>query len=146
MNPQDAFYQTVHDHPGSAESLAPRMGMSAAVLRNKANPNNEYNKPTLGDVDKAMALTGDYRVLDALAANHGGIFVRMDKCEATTGVGLLGQITHVWSVEGDVGRCIEEMLDDGRIEPHELERVKEAVYHLQQSLAELVQSFEGAAR
>ncbi|WP_341772648.1 phage regulatory CII family protein, partial [Burkholderia pseudomallei] len=40
MNIIDAAYAVVHDYPGGSESLAPRLGMSAAVLRNKVNPNN----------------------------------------------------------------------------------------------------------
>ena len=37
MNVKDATHATVHDYPGGAESLAPRMGIkSPQVLRNKA--------------------------------------------------------------------------------------------------------------
>jgi hypothetical protein len=72
MNHLDAFHQTVHSAPGGCESLAPRMGMSAPILRNKANPNCITNKPTLDEADRLMALTGDYSVLHALAQNHGG--------------------------------------------------------------------------
>ncbi len=146
MNPQDAFYQTVHDAPGGAEALAPRMGMSAAVLRNKANPHHEYNKPSLGDVDKAMALTGDYRVLDALASNHGGLFVRLNETPPDSKLGILKLVTHVCSKEGDVARCVDEMLADGRIERHEVEKVKDAVYQLQTSLTQMVRELEGVAQ
>ncbi len=36
MTPQDAFHATCHAYPGGCESLAPRLGMTPAVLRNKA--------------------------------------------------------------------------------------------------------------
>lgn len=58
MTPQDAFYQTVHAYPGGCESLGPRLGTSAAVLRAKANPNSDRNHPTLADIDKVMGLRG----------------------------------------------------------------------------------------
>jgi hypothetical protein len=78
MSLQDAFYRTVHDYPGAAASLAPRMNMSAQVLRNKANPNNLCNIPSLADADSVMALTGDHRILHALALNHGHVCYRVD--------------------------------------------------------------------
>uniref|UniRef100_UPI00353016D5 phage regulatory CII family protein n=1 Tax=Achromobacter sp. GbtcB20 TaxID=2824765 RepID=UPI00353016D5 len=54
MNHLDAFHQTVHGAPGGCEAIAPRMGMSAAILRNKANPNSTTNKPTLDEADRLM--------------------------------------------------------------------------------------------
>ena len=68
MTPQDAFHATCHAYPGGCESLAPRMGMSSAVLRNKARPGCHTNHPTLADADHVMSLTGDVRILHALAA------------------------------------------------------------------------------
>ena len=35
MNTIDASWHTVHEYPGGSEALAPRLGMSAAVLRTK---------------------------------------------------------------------------------------------------------------
>ena len=67
MTPQDAFHATCHAYPGGCESLAPRMGMSSAVLRNKARPGCHTNHPTLADADHVMSLTGDVRILHALA-------------------------------------------------------------------------------
>lgn len=34
MNLADAAYNTVHDYPGGASSLAPRLGMSSHMLSN----------------------------------------------------------------------------------------------------------------
>lgn len=67
MTPQDAFHATCHAYPGGCESLAPRMGMSSAVLRNKARPGCHTNHPTLADADNVMSLTGDCRVQQMLA-------------------------------------------------------------------------------
>jgi len=65
MNTIDAAYHTVHDYPGGAEALAPRMGMSAAVLRNKVNPNNTTHHLTYAEAQRIVALTGDVRMLQA---------------------------------------------------------------------------------
>ena len=45
MTPQDAFHATCHAYPGGCESLAPRLGMTPAVLRNKARPGCHTNHP-----------------------------------------------------------------------------------------------------
>ena len=71
MNVTDAADATVHDYPGGSESLAPRMGMSAAVLRNKVNPGNDRNHLSLSEADRLMRVTGDHRILQALADQHG---------------------------------------------------------------------------
>jgi hypothetical protein len=80
MSPKDAFYNTVHNAPGGHAALAIRLGMSAAVLRNKANVHSETNKPTLDDVDNIIGLTGDASVLHALAANHGYVCSKIAAC------------------------------------------------------------------
>lgn len=68
MNIIDAAHKTVHAYPGGSESLAPRIAMSAAVLRNKVNPNNSTHHLTLVEASEVMGVTGDYRILHALAA------------------------------------------------------------------------------
>jgi len=71
MNITDAAYNTVHDHPGGASALAPRMGIkSPAVLNSKVNPNTDTHHLTLAEASKLMALTGDFRILQALSAEH----------------------------------------------------------------------------
>lgn len=48
MNVTDAAYVTVHQYPGGSEALTPRLGMSAAVLRGKVNPNGDSNFAQMG--------------------------------------------------------------------------------------------------
>lgn len=134
MTPIDAFYRTVHDHPGGCESLAPRMGMTAAVLRNKANPHNDSNKPLLVDADLAMAITGDYSILDALCANHGGVFVRLDPAKPASDMAVLEAMAKLWCHNGDFGQTIEQALEDGRIDQQEIKIIRDAAYRFHQSI------------
>ena len=65
MNVKDATHATVHDYPGGAESLAPRMGIkSPQVLRNKVNPATDTHHLRLDEAVRMMAVTGDYRIID----------------------------------------------------------------------------------
>ncbi len=145
MSLQDAFYRTVHDYPGGCESLAPRMGTTPAVLRNKANPNNTVNVVTLRDADQAMALTADYRVLHALCANHGHVAVRIDATGDSGDLAVLELVTHVWAANGNVGAAVDATLADGRVEVRELKAVRAAIYRTQQAMLAMLARLEAMA-
>lgn len=146
MSLQDAFYRTVHDYPGGCESLAPRMSLSAAVLRNKANPNNTANVVTLRDADQAMALSGDFRVLHELAANHSHIAIRVDATGDSGDLAVLELVTHVWAANGNVGAAVEATLADGKVELRELKNVRAAIYRTQQAMLSMLARLEEMAQ
>lgn len=141
----DAFYRTVFDAPGGPEALAPRMSISAQVLRNKANPHSTTNHPTLTDIERAMAFTNDYQVLHALAASTGHVCVKVDSAASASDMAVLEHIAQVWSASGDVGRAVNETLADGRVEKHEVAQVKKAIYRTMRTLLELQDRLEGMA-
>lgn len=145
MNILDAFHKSVHDAPGGCEALAVRMGMSAAVLRNKANPNAVANIVGLLDVDRVMSLTGDHGVLHALAKSHGYVCVRVGDDIVASDLALLEIVTQVWTANGAVGASVHEALADGRIEASEVARVKDQVFRATRVLHELVARMEGMA-
>lgn len=142
MSPQDAFHHTVHDAPGGCESLAPRMGMSAAVLRAKANPHADRNHPTLADADRAMGLTGNYAILHALASNHSHVCMAIDADKTPSDLAVLELVTHVWRAHGSVGTAVDAALADGRIEAHEVERIRCAIYTTVQALQQMLVRIE----
>lgn len=145
MNIRDAFYQSVHSAPGGVEPLAVRMGMSAAILRNKANVNSVTNKPMLEDADKVMALTGDYSVLHALALNHGHVCFKMGEHSTASDMAVLELVTQVWTTQGAVGAEVNKALADGRVDHNEVAQIRVAVYRAQKALMEVVARLEGMA-
>jgi hypothetical protein len=144
MNHLDAFYQTVHAAPGGCESIAPRMGMSAQVLRNKANPNSATNKPTLDDADRLMGVTGEYGILHALAQNHGFICTRIDEQPAND-MAVLETVTDIWQKLGGLGGEVHKALADGRIEQHEVQSIETAIYTTVRPMMELLARLNGMA-
>ncbi|PNE77837.1 hypothetical protein A8H37_06130 [Burkholderia thailandensis] len=52
MNILDTAHAVAHNYPGGCESLAPRLGVSPAVLRSKVNPNTGT---VLGDLDSTVS-------------------------------------------------------------------------------------------
>jgi hypothetical protein len=145
MNVADAFHHTVMGSPGGAESLAPRMGMSAHVLRNKANIHTTTNIPSLSDIDKVMGLTGDYQILHALAANHGFVCFQHGDATPASDMAVLELIAKVWSTNGEVGAAVNQTLADGRVDQHELAHVRQAVYRTTAALMEMMARLEGMA-
>lgn len=146
MNILDAFHATVHgDKHGGCEAIAVRMGMNAGVLRNKANPNIATNHPTLEEADRLMGLTGDHRVLHALARNHGYVCVRMDEGNNASDVAVLELVAKVMCTEGEVGKQMYDALADGRVTRAELARIRTAVKDAECALEQLLARAEGMA-
>ncbi|MGJ9420450.1 phage regulatory CII family protein [Massilia sp. CMS3.1] len=146
MNHLDAFHKTVHGAPGGCEAIAPRMNMSAAILRNKANPNSATNKPTLDEADRLMGVTGVHDILHALAANHGYVCVRVEEGATAGDMAVLEMITQVWQTNGEVGTEINQALADGRITRAEVDRIREKVRRAECALESVVSRLEGMAQ
>jgi hypothetical protein len=142
MNAKDAFHQTVHSAPGGCIALAARLGMSATILRNKANPNNEANVVTIDDIERVMSLTEDYSVLHALAESHGFVLTKLEEQPASD-MGVLENVTCIWQRLGDVANEVHMTLEDGRVEQHEVERVRAAVFKAFRPMMQLIERLNG---
>jgi len=134
MNLQDAFYKVVHSAPGGCEALAIRMGMSSAILRNKANPNTAHNKPNMDDIEKITALTGDLSILEAWAASLNRVLVEMPAAAPLDQIGMTAMVTSVGSTNGAVFQELMAALADGKITSDEYERVAEAIKNAEMAL------------
>lgn len=138
MNVADAAYAVVHDYPGGSESLAPRIGMSAAVLRNKVNTNCNTHHLSLAEADRITGITGDLRIAHAFAATHGFVMFRpCTGCDATD-MAVLEVMAGLWSTNGDLGSKVHLALADGDLTDGEMEKVREAAYALQARIGGLL--------
>ena len=145
MNIADAAYSVAHDYPGGCESLAPRMGMSANVLRNKVNPNNTTHHLTLAEALRISQITGDVRIAIAIANELGYTMVqtpRVEDCCDSAIVELMGQ---AWSTHGEVGTEICKTLEDGRVEEKEVVRVEASIFKHAQVLFNIAARLRGMA-
>ncbi|WP_414554766.1 phage regulatory CII family protein [Stenotrophomonas forensis] len=142
MNVTDAAYDTVHQYPGGSEALAPRMGMSAATLRGKVNPNTDRNLLSLQEADALMARTGDYRILHALCAEHGFIAQRVDAPESGT---LITALLSAAAAKGDLAELVSKAMADNRITPNEADDISRACQQVMAALVQVSQHAEAAA-
>lgn len=141
MNLADAVYNTVHDAPGGAQSIAPRIGLSAQVLSNKVNPNHHYNVLSLKEASKIMAVTGDYRILESLCQEHGFMLVRIPH-EPIGDFDLLQIITAIWKEVADVGATTGHILSDVRVRKADVAVLSEEVFKAAGALKEAMEALQ----
>lgn len=138
MNVQDAAYHTVHDYPGGAPALALRLGMSGAVLQNKVNASQQHHKVTLDESVRMQEMTGDHRILHAMAQHLGYVCVRAGEFNGVSDEALLETFTALVAELGDLSRAFNDAIADGAITRKEEARIKQEFYEMQQAGAELV--------
>lgn len=128
---EDAAYNTVHDYPGGAEALAPRMEKSAKVLDSKVNRNEFRHHLTLREAVQIMGLTGDHRMLRAMV--YEGIADEQ----------LLELVAAVHSETGDVSRSLVAALADGRVTESEFEAFDQQTHEAMSAIADLRDRLRG---
>lgn len=119
MNIVDSAHATVHNYPGGSESLAPRMGMSAAVLRNKVNPNNATHHLSVVEADLLIGLTGDHRMLHDLAHAHGYVLQAMP-AEVQDDETVMELVLDLHAANGEFARELHDALADEVITGNEM--------------------------
>ncbi|EZQ11661.1 phage regulatory CII family protein [Acinetobacter sp. Ver3] len=138
MNITDAAYNTVHDYPGGANALAPRLGIkSPAVLNSKVNPNTETHHLTLVEASKLIAITGDCRILQALNAEHGKVSIDLPQIPECRDTALTDLVLSIGKGGGDVCEVFREMMADGRITQGEALDMSKVIHQLHLFLAKL---------
>lgn len=138
MNIKDAAYNTVHDHPGGSSALAPRMGIkSPVVLNSKVNPNTETHHLTLAEASKLMALTDDYRILQALASEHEKVAIDLPAIPECRDMSLTDKVLCIGMKGGDVMCLFREIMADGRITQSEVRDMSKVIHQMHIALAEL---------
>lgn len=121
----DAAYHTVHDYPGGAPALAPRIGIaSPRVLDNKVNPCQGHHKLTLREAEDLIAFTGDLRILEALAGRFGLVLVPVEPFNGVSDAALLDTYTRLMKELGEFSATFHDALADGEITADELERMR----------------------
>jgi hypothetical protein len=145
MNTADAAYAVAHDYPGGTESLGPRMGMSAALLRNKVNLNQTINHLTLAEAVRMTDITGDSRILEAWARQLGFALIELPAAENCADADVIELMAKTWETNGEIGREVNRTFADGRVEPHEVRRVKDSAWTHMVTLLSMITRIEGMA-
>ncbi|WP_180061090.1 phage regulatory CII family protein [Acinetobacter sp. YH12124] len=138
MNIIDAAYHTVHDYPGGATALAPRLGIkSPAVLNSKVNPNTDTHHITLVEAIKIMTITNDYRILQSMNAHLGKVAIDLPQIPECRDTALTDLVLSFGMQGGDVYTLFKTMMADGRITRGEAVDLSKVIHKLHEILAEL---------
>lgn len=123
MNLLDTAYAVVHDYPGGADSLGPRIGKNATTLSHEVKGTRDA-KLGLLTAEKITHLSGDLRILTAFAINCGQMLVPLPESL------LKGSDEDCMLRLADTARefgtlCKEVAVDmaDGKISDNELKRI-----------------------
>ncbi|RAR51661.1 phage regulatory protein CII [Paraburkholderia unamae] len=143
MNILDTAHAVAHDYDGGCESLAPHIGMSAAVLRSKVNPNTDTHKLTLQDVIRITEATNDDRVLEAWAQSRGYALNKVPDAEHCSDAAVLELMAKTWETNGEIGKEVNRTFEDGVVERHEVARVKDRIFDHIRTLFGLHSRMEG---
>lgn len=143
MNVIDAAYQTVHHYPGGSASLGPRIGVSPAVLRNKVNPNNSTHHLTLAEASLMLGVSGDHRILHALAAEHG---YTLQPIDAPAAGSIMTAMLAASAAKGDLAGVLAAAMADNRITPNEAAAIARACAAVQAAIANVSGHAGEAAR
>lgn len=137
MNVDDALYALVHDYPGGSESLAPRIGTTAATLRSKVSLKITTHIPTVRDMRRLVGVSGDLRPLHALAQEFDHVMLPMPDSDAADDMAVLEAFAVCWSRNGDLAHLVHQALCDGDLTADEMKRIRQAVYRAQGALSAL---------
>jgi hypothetical protein len=114
----DAAYHTAHSFPGGVPALAQRMAMSQNTLAHKVSINNETHHLTLREAVAMQELSGDVRILHAMAGALGYtcVSLNVDGTHST-----LEQVMHMAKEFGEVLGSVNSAVADGTVTPNEMQ-------------------------
>lgn len=123
MDIRDAAYHTVHDYPGGASALALRLGKSCTTLNHEVKPPaGSSAKLGLLDAVKIMEMSGDHRVMHAIAARLGQMVIPLPQLDADS-----PGANHLADVAREFAEVMQEVAlgaADGRISDNERARIE----------------------
>ncbi|MBL0142634.1 MAG: hypothetical protein IPP91_11175 [Betaproteobacteria bacterium] len=145
MTPIDAAYHVVHDHPGGAKALAPRLGKSFGHLCHEVRPSPDSTaKLGLVDALKISELTGDHRILMAFAESLGYRCVRVEIPRARGA--LLEAVSRFARETGEALVAMHEAIEDGRITENEVQKFERQVADIAPAALALAERMREAER
>ncbi len=123
----DAAYHLVHQYPGGADSLAPRMDKKSATTLShevKATGTAKFGLQTAVEVTD---LTGDLRILRWWAMHAGQLLVPLPSLEEQRADDCMQRLAMSAKEFGDFMSEVSGTLQDGKVSDNELSRIEREV-------------------
>ena len=129
-----AAYATVHEEGRSAKALAAGIGLQHQVLLNKVSPTNDTHFLRLTEAVALMKVTKDARILDAMAAEMGGMYLPGVDVDERTDSALMSDLATMTAQFGELVREVATDLADGVVSDNELGRIESEAVDLRKAL------------
>lgn len=140
-----AVHHAARGFRGGIEALAVVLKVKPQVLRNQL-AGNERHFLHLDTAEAIVDLCDSDELAHAAAQQRGGVFIKLPaEGMPASDMAVLELVTHVWRANGDVGRAVDDTLADGRVEPHEIAKVRKAIYLTQQAMTAMLSRLEEMA-
>ncbi|MGV0960127.1 MAG: phage regulatory CII family protein [Limnohabitans sp.] len=136
MDLRDVAANVVHDYPGGAPSLAPRIGKNATTLAHEVHGTGAA-KLGLLDSEKITLRTGDMRILEAFALNCGQMIIPLPAVDDGHPDDCMTRLATTAREFGDLCTEVAGDLVDGVITDNELARIDRECGELMASLRTL---------
>lgn len=133
-----AVYHLSREYPGRLNALAADMGIPRSSLQKKLNPNDQENHLTLPQFLTFLELARGRPVVQALCAEHDGVFLPNDAVPECPGdLDLVEAVAALGAASAGIPSHIAESLRDGKVSPDELAKMRELNRKLDQAQAVL---------
>lgn len=152
MNILDVAKRTVLAYPGSYAGMAAAMGISPHVLRNKLTRSNTTHHLTLVEAHELCAFAAEagvpepYALARCFIAEFGFQMVREGHGAGSSDLSLAEQLLRAQRINYELYSSVIQAIEDGVIEPHELDDIVEkrrAAGQANAEVEELARQFSG---
>lgn len=141
MNTMDAAYHVVHDYPGGADSLGPRVGKSGTTLSHEVNRTGTA-KFGLETAEKITVMSKDYRILESFAAKCGRFTLPLPEVLQEGGDCVLARLGDLLREQSHVVHEVTLASADGVYTPNERKRISKEVGHLIATATQLMAALQ----
>lgn len=143
MDVFQAAYRVAHDYPGGAVKLAAQMGKNPGTLLNRVNPEQEEHKLWLGDAVQMQSVSGDHRILYAMAGTLGECCFKVPNLSHVSDAALLDLVCKIGEEGGDFYRAVNISLQGARFTREQLAKVRTEGLEYIAAIAETMARIEG---
>lgn len=143
MDVFEAAYRVAHDFPGGATALAARMGKNPGTLMNELNPSQEGHKLGVGDATAMQAISGDHRILHAMAHTLGEVCFRVPDLHRVSDDALLEHINAIGVEAGQFHAAIRQALQYRKFTREDYKHVRQEAMDYIAAIAEALGRMEG---
>jgi len=149
MDVFEAAYRTAHDYEGGAAKkggavkLAIRMGQNPGTFLNRVNPEQETHKLWLGDAMLMQVVSGDHRILHAMAAALNEVCYPIPDLTDVSDQALIELICKIGTEGGHFYQVINAGLSEAKFTRAQFAEIRKEGLEYMAAIAETMARIEG---